>query len=383
MSHSGYRMMLKFSCALLLCLLLGQATTAHAQLKLKKLFRQNLDADRNKTYHLTKKQGPWLIACASFTGKDAARQANDLVYELRKNYKLEAFVYKKTFDYRSQIKGIGYSSTETVKGRDGKTNAKPIKMKAVRADHFDEIAVVVGNFPGITDKKTQTALNRIKHLQPRSLEVSATVNTNQSYARMREELRKRNKDGKIKGMGPMRQAMVIPNPLLPEEYFQRQSIDANIIKLNNGLEYGLLNNKKPYTVRVATFRGHSDFGSSQKIEQQKQSKKKKKITKLAIAAAKAHRLTEELRKRGVEAYEFHDRHESYVCVGGYDWVKKKRRDGKDELNPQIARIIKSYEATKQDFGQLRGAIQPKSLPNIRHLGIVFDVQPRPVVVPRK
>ncbi len=357
---------------------------ANAQIKIKNLFRPNVNAERNKTYWLTKKQGPWLITCASFTGRDATRQANDLVYELRKKYKLNAFVYKKQFDFRGKMKGLGFSATETIRQADGKVAPKPVKMKALRGDHFEQVTVVVGDFPSINDRKTQNTLEKIKYLQPRTLEVSATMKTNQIYGKMREDLRRRAKDKKLRGMGPMRQAMVIPNPLLPPEYFQRQSIDSTIVKLNEGLEYGLLKNKKPYTVRVATFRGHSDFGSAQKIDQQrKQTSNNKKVSKLAIAAAKAHRLTQELRKRNVEAYEFHDRHESYVCVGGYDWVKKRRRDGKDELNPEIARIIRSYEATKQDFGSLRGAIQPKSLPSVRHLGILFDVQPRPVVVPRK
>ena len=373
----------RFSGILTLSLILLNLTAVGMDAQLKGLFRPAVNAQRNRTYTLTKQQGPWLIACASFTGKDAARQANDLVYELRKKYKLEAFVYKKEFDFRKNIKGIGFSPTETVRGKDGKLKAKPIKMKALRGSQFEEIAVVVGDFPSLTDRKTQKALEKIKYLRPRTLEVSATMKSNQSYGKMREDLRKINKDRNIRAMGPMRQAMVIPNPLLPETYFQRQSVDSTILKLNDGLEFGLLRNSKPYTVRVATFRGHSDFGSAQKIDAQRKSQKKKKVSKLAIAAAKAHRLTSELRKRGVEAYEFHDRFESYVCVGGYDWVKKRRRDGRDEMNPQIARIIDSYKATKQDFGHLRGAIQPKSLPNIRHLGIVFDVQPRPVAVPRR
>ena len=38
------------------------------------------------------------MAC-SLNGDDARQQANDLVYELRKRYKLAAYVYAKKFDF--------------------------------------------------------------------------------------------------------------------------------------------------------------------------------------------------------------------------------------------------------------------------------------------
>ena len=43
-------------------------------------------------------------------------------------------------------------------------------------------------------------------------------------------------------------------------------------------------------------------------------------SKLEEAAYNAHLLVVALRKQGVEAYEFHDRHESLVTIGSFDSV---------------------------------------------------------------
>jgi hypothetical protein len=105
-------------------------------------------------------------------------------------------------------------------------------------------------------------------------------------------------------------------------------------------------------------------------------------SRLDMAADKAHRLTEALRAQGIEAYEFHDRHESVVTVGSFQSVGESRPDGRIEINPAILRIVEAYGPRRQALptgGQAPLAgLQPKSLS-----GIPFDVQPRPVHVPRR
>lgn len=100
-------------------------------------------------------------------------------------------------------------------------------------------------------------------------------------------------------------------------------------------------------------------------------------SKLEIAADKAHRLTKALRKKGVEAYEFHDRYESIVTVGSFQAVGSPREDGKIEINPAVHRVIETYRAEKQDLGAMVG-LKPRMLDDIP-----FDVQPQPVEVPRE
>ena len=374
------------------------------QVNIRKMFRKKVEANEDQTYELTDRNGPWLILCASFRGEDALRQANDLVFELRKDHRLDAYIYRKRFDFSEQLQGIAFSPDKSAVVESGEgLMPQRMRVEAVSDEVFEEIAVVVGDFPELDDRRTQRALETIKYLKPRSLTLTMNEETSQSFGQLREQVRRiaaedaqrRQAEAEQQGfqfpewdrMGPMRQAFAIPNPLLPEDYFQQQKIDKDIIAMNQGLRHSLLKNEKPYTVRVATFRGKSTFqthnqvgfnvasGSTGEDEPSKQ---------LAIAAAKAHRLTNELRKLGVEAYEFHDRYESFVCVGGFDWVSNPNEvvNGREQMNPQMAEVIQSYAAEVTNFNDIQNAAQPKSLPQLRGLGIAFDVQPLPVRVPR-
>ena len=98
-------------------------------------------------------------------------------------------------------------------------------------------------------------------------------------------------------------------------------------------------------------------------------------------------LTRILRSRGVEAYVFHDHHESIVTVGSFDDIGPERPDGRIELNPEVARVITAYGPDKK---RIPGAaipingIQPKAIATKdRSATYVFDVAPQPILVPRK
>ena len=100
---------------------------------------------------------------------------------------------------------------------------------------------------------------------------------------------------------------------------------------------------------------------------------------LDIAADKAHRLTVALRSRGVDAYEFHDRSESYVAVGSFDSVGEPLANGTIDINPTIHKIMKMYSATPHKLpGGGSMGLQPRTLSGIR-----FDIQAVPIEVPRR
>ena len=94
------------------------------------------------------------MAC-SFNGQNAQQQAHDLVLELRKNYRMEAFVYRMDF-----------------KLDDPNGNAQPLFASPHRHEYqmvaqnpgafrdgaIKEIAVVVGNFSAVNDPEAQKAL---------------------------------------------------------------------------------------------------------------------------------------------------------------------------------------------------------------------------------
>ena len=102
-------------------------------------------------------------------------------------------------------------------------------------------------------------------------------------------------------------------------------------------------------------------------------------SRLTQAAEKAHSLTVALRERGVEAYEFHDRHESIVTVGGFDSVGSPRDDGRIEIDRRVLTVIESYGAKQTSVisGGSAGMV-PRTLNNIP-----FDIQPSPIEVPKR
>ena len=98
--------------------------------------------------------------------------------------------------------------------------------------------------------------------------------------------------------------------------------------------------------------------------------------RLADAEEKAHKITAILRSRGVEAYEFHDRHESLVCVGSFDWVT--RETGDTVLNnPEIVRIVNKCKPEIKNLPGIPNAVIPKSIQ-----GIPLDPEPTPILVPK-
>jgi hypothetical protein len=98
-------------------------------------------------------------------------------------------------------------------------------------------------------------------------------------------------------------------------------------------------------------------------------------SRLVEAAEQAHTLTQALRKNGWQAWEYHDRESSIVCVGSLEQVQVKRADGTGAVHPEIQRIIAGLGP---DPAQLAaGKIAPRQI-----AGIMLDVQPKPIDVPR-
>ncbi|QDU76978.1 hypothetical protein Pan97_40370 [Bremerella volcania] len=327
---------------------------------------QRVEADAEKTYELTEEHGPWLIMATSFTGPGAEKDANDLVLELRKDYGLEAYTWHQSYDYTDSVVGKGYDRY-----------GGPKKMRYMNDVSFTSYVVMVGNFQTVDESGVEKTLNKIKTAKPKVFKDSYTVK-NDTIKTIRQKLREAIDSEDDKEKGPMGNAFVTRNPLLPEEYFRPKGMDELVLKMNKDNQYSLLNCPGKYTVRVATFRGAVEL-DQKKIDEIEQ-KNIVSGTRLAVAAEKAEKLAGALRKQGVEAYSFHDRSESIVTVGSFETVGTPRRDGKIEINPQVKRIMDGYKGgtgTATIEGGTAPSYKPKSLN-----GIVFDVQPLPVEVPK-
>ena len=83
--------------------------------------------------------------------------------------------------------------------------------------------------------------------------------------------------------------------------------------------------------------------------------------------------------KGYESYEFHDRFSSIVTVGSFNSVGTPRSDGKTEINPQVHRIMQVFSAKSHKAPNgVDGPVAPE-----RIVGILCDVQPIPVEVPKR
>lgn len=349
-------------------LVLGMAMVAAAAPPWKKLvpFR-SIEADPNKQYWLTEDQGPWMIMATSFAGPGAEEQAHELVMELRKEFKLEAFMHKRTFDYSEPVYGRGVNKF-----------GGPKRMRYQSSTKFDEIAVVVGNYDSVDTPGAQEDLQKVKTVRPTCLDFSGEEkpNSTQRFIGLRELQRLVHKDQEVRQLGPMRRAFVARNPLLPKEYFVDSGLDTFVMDMNREVKYSLLDNPGNYTVRVASFQGETFFDGEKKSGNAGAAGAM--ASKLEQAADNAHRLTEALRKRGVEAYEFHDRFESIVTVGSFESVGNTLPDGRLDLHPAVFEVMQTYSAERSRLPQAGQAVQPKTLDGVR-----FDPQPMPVKVPRR
>ena len=338
---------------------------------------RKVEADPSQSYELTESDGPWMIMCASFAGANAEQQAHELVLELRGKHKLEAYVFKHHFDFTASEVGNTLDKYGARK-----------RMRAANGAKFDEFAVLVGNFHSVEQPDVEKTLEKIKYLKPDTLSLARGEELNQRYAGWRDAVRRVSRMGANKDKGPMSHAFVTKNPLLPNEYFAAKGLDRFVVELNEDLPFSLLKNPGAYTVKVASFRGAEKLALNGKEEAEFESilgKPRKasrtNLAKIDEAALKASKLTKALREQGVEAYEFHDRTESIVCIGSFDSVGDPRPDGKIEINPAVHRLMQQYgPETIQDpsLGKGQLGVRPRSL-----AGIPFDVQPLPVVVPKQ
>jgi hypothetical protein len=343
-----------------------QMPSASALPPLRMLNIRQIEADENNPYWLEERHGPWCILATSFAGEGAQKDAHALVLELRRKHGLEAYMHKQHYNYNENVEGLGVDRF-----------GAPKKMRYLHGGAYDEIAVLIGNFNSVTDPNVEKTLDKVKHLQPASLTNSGTRPTTQRFAGLRAIQRRINGDTEKRNRGPMGSAFVSRNPLLPQEFFAAKGVDQFVLAMNQGVPHSLLDCTGKFTVRVATFRGNVVIDQKQ-IEQIESGGGMS--TRLGEAAEKAHKVTEALRAKGIEAYEFHDRFESMVTIGSFDSVGTPREDGRIEINPAVHKIMHEFGGNRTEI--LGGTTAPGLQPKV-FAGVTLDVQPVPVEVPKR
>ena len=354
--------------ALIVCLT-GLMSTQVAAGPLDLLTINRVEADPEKSYWLSEEHGPWMIMACSFSGEGATEQARELVLELRSRYKLPAYTYMKEFDF-----------TKGTVGRGVDPYGAPLRMRNKRGDGIVECAVLVGEYPSVDDKKGQTTLKRLKYYEPECLKLDQNRRTSRSLASLRViQQNLLGQDNEKKDRGPMGHAFIIPNPLLPKDYFVSSGVDQFTVQLNKDNKHSLLECPGKYTVQVAHFTGKVTINQKEIEEIEKGKRMESRLDK---AGENAEMLCRALREKGYEAYLLHERYASIVTVGSFNSVGTPRNDGRIEMSPEILAIIERFKATKAPEVLANGrnplSLQPKSL-----VGIPFDPQPIVVHAPKR
>ena len=120
------------------------------------------------------------------------------------------------------------------------------KMKPATDSSFEEFAVLVGDFPSVEDARGQRVLKKIKSLTSVSIDASLTgaKESGLSAERIREwrhhpDTLPEHIAGTKSVLGA---AFLMANPMLPEEYFEKETVDKLVQKMNKGVKHSLLKN---------------------------------------------------------------------------------------------------------------------------------------------
>lgn len=339
------------------------------------LLAGQIEAVRGKSYRLTKKHGPWMIMVTTFRdvdetderrtdGMTAAEAADELVYELR-SWGLPAYVYSQNAE-KAEIDTVD---------RQGRHDRR------VYAAQRDMLCVLAGNFDAESDSNAGRTLTKVKEFTPEFMK------DKKNGAIFRQRVGK-SKDKKP--LGPFANSFMTINPLLNAKEVAARTPDVDLIKLNYGMAHALVENPSRFTVQVATFYGRSalpasgsELSAREKAFDQKLSTRKSTPgileTNLNLAGEDAMQLTQELRRKGFDAWVYHDRFTSIVTVGSFENPQDPRAI---ELAKNFGAKVKKDPNTGQSV--IVGEVLTPQSNNPRSTSPrmwVFDPQPKMIEVP--
>lgn len=348
------------------------------------MFRKKQPID-DASLVLKQEHGPWLILAATLSGPDASNKSSALAKEIRTSLNLPAFVMEKkiggpqTLATRERIKTDSY----------GRSVEAEVKIKYANGSASSAYAVLVGEFSSTKDPRIEETLTRIRTAQPAALlgkntpensSLAEGDNSNWMVQKYRSFMWRRTDNEENLKKGPMGAAFVTRNPMLPDDFFQSPKLDQFETRLNESVEYSLLECPGRFTVRVASFQGKdvTDFGNKPLLN-----KTTETTDSLDKAAWKAHKLTTALRNKNVEAYEFHDRFGSYVTIGSFDTLGRQTTASEFTYTPGIVAILQEYcgyriiDTKDPATGAMSKNMSLKSMDKIP-----FDIEGKPMAVPR-
>ncbi len=336
-----------------------------------------VSADASKSYALTPEDGPWMVLAHTFVGEGSSERADRLALEIRRDLNLPAFVYEEDFDFSGAVKSG--SPIQRTGGRHGRR-----RMRYQNQIRYKAHAVLVGEYDRPEHPRVDADLERIKTAScavfDDKKEMAAETDSHNPVTAVKALHKRLTERFADKERGPMGNAFLTRNPMLPEDYFQSPQVDAFVRSLNDDKPNSLLSCPGKYTVVVRTFTGFNTI-----VDGKKEKGYTASAERMLKCGLDAHEMTALLRAEGVEAYEFHDRNQSVVTIGSFDSLGKELPGGGFEYLPEIQRVMNEYRAFNVD---------PKLADHVKHQtsrGVPvncvaekypFDVDPLPIAVPK-
>ena len=287
---------------------------------------ERIEAAKDKKYELGKQHGPWMIMVASLSeppaesrieGPSKAEAASSLVFELRKKG-IPAYLYVQ----EEEIEPLG-----TFK-RGDKMVRREVRTKDSR------ICVVAGNYGSADDRVAQKTLNWIKNFNPKEFSEHAVFHPTPGRP------------------SPLSGAFLTINPMLSAEEASQRKLDPLLIRLNAGRSDSLLANSGKYTLVVASFKGKAQLISKSSDEEFEVSRSLDEAGHQAEVLCHALREQRLHHGRQFDAFVWHDRDRSQVCVGSF--VSDK--------DPLIPRMFEYFAERKQLNAQTQiEVVMPQSL----------------------
>ena len=142
----------------------------------------------------------------------------------------------------------------------------------------------------------------------------------------------------------MRTAFLTRNPLLPESSTSSpKGVDKFVEKMNKQLDHSALDiegplhrSRSPRSAVAGTLVGASQARSSKSRREAGRRDRWSKRRRTRTTALRG-----DARRKGWDAYEFHDRTESYVCVGSFE---QGNQHGAGAPLPEVAEIVRTFGA---------------------------------------
>jgi hypothetical protein len=267
---------------------------------------RDVEADPAKDYTVTPEAGQWLICTgASFTGPQAQQMAHELALEIRRRYKVPAFVFKSGEKERRE-------QQEHLERMHQLCPNVPVRIVRIE----EQCAILVGGYKDMDSARR--ALNEIRKMKlPTDLSTSVGAE--------RDPQGSRKEGAKPAGENPFVISFVVHNPTIPLEK-ETDKPDPFLKELNDGRPYNLFKCRQPWTLAVAQYQGATvvqarNTSSGGFLKALGLDSEAGKL--LNASALQAESVAEVLNKisaqkqLGFEAYVLHTRNASVVTVGGF------------------------------------------------------------------